>query len=57
MSCALQCSAGMQVLQLRQLDSLVENKHQITWFPNMWAQNLLRRARRENLIGKILRDN
>ena len=54
MLCPLQCSVGgVQVLQLRQLDSLVENKHQITWFPNMWAQNLLRRARRENLIGTI----
>jgi len=33
------------------MDELVVNKHQITWFPNMWAQNLLRKARREDLIA------
>merc|ERR1712032_156278 len=25
-------------------------RHQITWYPNMWAQNLLRKARKEGLI-------
>jgi len=25
-------------------------RHQISWYPNMWAQNLLRKARKEGLI-------
>eukprot|EP00092_Neocalanus_flemingeri_P007373 GFUD01007960.1.p1 GENE.GFUD01007960.1~~GFUD01007960.1.p1 ORF type:complete len:548 (-),score=81.86 GFUD01007960.1:485-2128(-) len=39
-----------EMIQLKQMDDLVVNKHQITWFPNMWAQNLLRKARREGLV-------
>ena len=53
------------MLQLNKLNELVQNRcvsfvkiylellyfrHQISWYPNMWAQNLLRKARKEGLI-------
>jgi len=44
-------ATNREMIQLKQMDELVVNKHQITWFPNMWAQNLLRKARREELIA------
>ena len=44
-------ATNREMIQLKQMDDLVENKHQITWFPNMWAQNLIRKARREGLIS------
>jgi len=40
-----------EMMQIKQMDDLVELRHQITWFPNMWAQNLLRKARKEGLIA------
>jgi len=43
-------ATNREMIQLKQMDELVMNKHQITWFPFMWAQNLLRKARREDLI-------
>jgi len=39
-----------EMLQLQKLNDLIQNRHQITWYPNMWAQNLLRKARKEGLI-------
>lgn len=39
-----------EMLQLNKLNELVQNRHQISWYPNMWAQNLLRKARKEGLI-------
>jgi len=40
-----------EVLQLKQLDEAVQHRHQISWYPFMWAQNALRAARREGLIA------
>jgi len=40
-----------EMIQIKQMDDLVANRHQVTWFPNMWAQNLLRKARKEGLIA------
>merc|ERR1719249_43111 len=39
-----------ELLQLQKLNDLIQNRHQISWYPNMWAQNLLRKARKEGLI-------
>jgi len=39
-----------EMLQLQKLNDLIQNRHQISWYPNMWAQNLLRKARKEGLI-------
>jgi len=39
-----------EMLKLQKLNDLIQNRHQITWYPNMWAQNLLRKARKEGLI-------
>lgn len=44
-------ATNKEMIVLKQLNELVQNRHQISWFPNMWAQNLLRKARRENLIA------
>jgi len=38
------------MLQLQKLSDLIQNRHQISWYPNMWAQNLIRKARKEGLI-------
>ena len=38
-------------IQMTQLDDLIKNQHQIPWFPFMWAQNLLRKARKEGLVA------
>merc|ERR1712055_1173870 len=43
-------ATNKEMIQLKQMDDLVNNRHQISWFPNMWAQNLLRKARKEGLI-------
>eukprot|EP00092_Neocalanus_flemingeri_P034954 GFUD01038033.1.p1 GENE.GFUD01038033.1~~GFUD01038033.1.p1 ORF type:complete len:602 (-),score=120.13 GFUD01038033.1:163-1941(-) len=43
-------ATNKEMIQLKQMDDLVNNRHQITWFPFMWAQNLLRKARKEGLI-------
>merc|ERR1719474_1902781 len=39
-----------EMLQLQKLSDLIQNRHQISWYPNMWAQNLFRKARKEGLI-------
>jgi len=39
-----------EMLQLQKLSDLIQNRHQISWYPNMWAQNLIRKARKEGLI-------
>jgi len=39
-----------EMLQLQKLNDLIQNRHQISWYPNMWAQNLCRKARKEGLI-------
>jgi len=44
-------ATNKEMIQLKQMDDLVNNRHQISWFPFMWAQNLLRRARKEGLIA------
>jgi len=44
-------ATNKEMIVLKQLSELIENRHQISWFPNMWAQGLLRKARRENLIA------
>ena len=42
------------MIQLKQTEVLVAHKHQITWLPYMWAQNLLRKAFKEELIENDL---
>jgi len=44
-------ATNKEMIQLKQMDDLVNNRHQISWFPFMWAQNLLRKARKEGLIA------
>jgi len=44
-------ATNKEMIQLKQMDNLVNNRHQISWFPFMWAQNLLRKARKEGLIA------
>jgi len=44
-------ATNKEMIQLKQMDDLVKNRHQISWFPFMWAQNLLRKARKEGLIA------
>jgi len=43
-------ATNREMIQLKQMDNLVKNRHQISWFPFMWAQNLLRKARKGGLI-------
>ena len=44
-------ATNKEMIQLKQMDDLVNKQHQISWFPFMWAQNLLRKARKEGLIA------
>ena len=44
-------ATNKEMIQLKQMDDLVNKRHQISWFPFMWAQNLLRKARKEGLIA------
>jgi len=44
-------ATNREMIQLKQMDDLVKHRHQISWFPFMWAQNLLRKARKEGLIA------
>jgi len=44
-------ATNKEMIQLKQMDELVNKRHQISWFPFMWAQNLLRKARKEGLIA------
>jgi len=40
-----------EIIQLKHLDEAVHHRHQVSWYPFMWAQNLLRDARKEGLIS------
>jgi len=40
-----------EIVQIKNIEEVVQRRHQISWYPFMWAQNLLRTARREGLIA------
>lgn len=44
-------ATNREIIQLKQMDDLVANKHPMTRVPNMWAQNLICKAKREGLIA------
>jgi len=40
-----------EIIMIKKLEDTFNHRHQISWYPSMWAQSLLRTARKEGLIA------